>query len=475
MEQIFSEERIKPFRLVKYFTFSSLIVIFLGALVLSFLNTHWARRMMLEKSEEYAHLLIANLEHQVYLQFMIPVYLKYGKIQLSDGEQYEWMDQVVRRAIHSFKVDTVNIYDMDSVLIYSFDKTLIGKKRIGKAGYQYALEGRSTSKLIQRGNFAAIFLGFPKESKLITFSPMRAEQALSRISNPEPYGAVEIVQDLLKDDKAIVEVQTLVLITSGAVMGLLFLILRFVVKRGEEIIERRAQERLELKEQLSRAERLSSLGEMVASISHEIRNPLGIIRSSAALLKKKMANSGIDDSIPEIIVEESGRLNHIITDFLDFARPRTPNLALCRLDTVVEKNITFLASQIDEQGYSIRKHYPEEIPEIMADADLLYQAFLNLFINAMQAMPDGGEISVSINMSDHDTIQIHIEDSGKGISADVLGKVWDPFFTTKEKGTGLGLGIVKSIVDYHMGNIRIYNTDDNGARVTIELPVKQGA
>ena len=467
-----SEEKIKPFRLVKYFTFSSLIVIFIGTLVLSLINTHWARSMLLEKNEEYAHYLIANLNYQVFLQFMIPVALKYGKIQLSNKEQNEWMDRVVRGALHSFKVDTVNIYDMDSVLSYSYNKSLIGKKNMGGTAYQKALKGESTSRLIQRGNFPAIWLGIPEESKIITFAPFRTERALSRISG-EVFGVVEIVQDLSEDYRAIFRVQTLVVITCSVVMGILFLVLRFLVKRGETIIEKRAQERLKLKEKLSQAERLSSLGEMVAGISHEIRNPLGIIRSSAELLKKKMSNADPNNSIPEIIVEEAGRLNNIITDFLNYARPRTPNLMPCRVDSIFEKNITFLTPQIDEQGYTIKRRYQEYIPEIMADSDMLYQAFLNIVINAMQSMPGGGEITVAISLNEDSVIMVW-EDSGEGMPEDVLEKVWDPFFTTKEKGTGLGLGIVKNIIESHGGSIRIGNREARGTRVTVKLPVKQG-
>jgi two-component system sensor histidine kinase HydH len=474
MKTSYTEDRIRPFRLVKYFTFSSLIVILLGAVVLSFLNTYWARRMLLQKNEEYAQLLIANLNHQVYLQFLIPAAIKYrGNIRLSDKDQSERMDIVVRSALHGFEVDLVNIYDMENVLAYSYDVSLVGKKNIGGAGYHKALAGRSTSRLAQRGNFLAILLGIPKESRLITFSPLRAEQAISRISDPEIYGVVEIVQDLSEDYEAVFNVQILVIISSTLVMGLLFLVLRFVVKRGEEIIERRAQERLELKEQLNRAERLSSLGEMVASISHEIRNPLGIIRSSAELLKKKMSKLDAGNKIPEIIVEEAVRLNDIITDFLNFARPRIPNLTPCRVDNIVGKNISFLTPQIEVQGYAIQTYFQDNIPEIMADTDMLYQAFLNILINAMQAMPTGGNIFIYIRVA-NDKVMILFEDTGDGISSEILEKIWDPFFTTKDKGTGLGLGIVRNIIEQHGGIIQIHNREDGGARVTLELPLGQG-
>jgi signal transduction histidine kinase len=256
-------------------------------------------------------------------------------------------------------------------------------------------------------------------------------------------------------------------------MGALFLVLLYVVKRGEAIIEQRALERIRLKERLSHAEHLSSLGEMVAGISHEIRNPLGIIMSSSELLKKKMADYDPSNPIPNIIIEESSRLNNIITDFLNFAKPKTPTLTLCKIEDIIEKNITFLASQIKEEGYAIDKHYDNNLPEITADPDMLYQAFLNILINAMQAMPQRGKINVKICSSDN-AVEIFFEDQGEGIAEDILEKIWDPFFTTKSKGTGLGLGIVKNIIESHGGSVQISNRSVSGAKVTVKLPVEQG-
>jgi len=467
-----SEEKVKPFRLVKYFTFTSLTVIFIGTLLLSLLNTHLARTMQQKKSEEYAHLLIENLNHQVFLQFIIPVALKFGKIQLSNKKQFERMDKVVRSTLHSFKIDMVNIYDINNTISYSFDPSVIGKEDAGGKGYQDALSGKSTSKLFQRGHWVEILLGFPQHSKLITFAPLRAEQPLSRISGPV-LGVVEIVQDLTEDYKAIFSFQIRIISTCTVVMGALFLVLLFVVKRGEAIIEKRALERIRLKEQLSRAEHLSSLGEMVAGISHEIRNPLGIIMSSSELLKKKMADYDPSNPIPKIIIKESSRLNNIITDFLNFAKPKTPNLTLCKIKDIIEKNITFLESQIKEKGYIIDKHYDNNLPEITADSDMLYQAFLNILINAMQAMPQRGKINVQICSSDNE-VEIFFEDQGEGIAEDIMEKIWDPFFTTKAKGTGLGLGIVKNIIESHGGSVQIRNRSVSGARVTVRIPVEQG-
>ena len=467
------EERIKPFRLVKYFAFTGLIVIFLVTIILSLLNTHWVKSMQRKKSEDYAHVLIENLNHQVFLQFIIPVVMRDGKIQLSKREQFERMDNVVRSAMHSFKIETVNIYSMDNKISYSFDQILIGRQNYGGSGYLQARMGKWNSKLAQRGNFLQILLGFPKEVRLITFAPLRQESQVGKISG-RVLGVVEIVQDLSEDYKVIFGIQILVVITCTVLMGALFVVLVYVVKRGEGIIQKRAMERLRLKERLAHAERLSSMGEMAAGISHEIRNPLGIIRSSAELLKKKVAKVDPENNIPDIIVEEASRLNTIITDFINYAKPRSPNIAACRVEEVIEKNITFLEAQIKKQGYVIKKNYQNFLPEIMADGTMLYQSFLNILINAMQSMPEGGRILVEVSSGDH-LVTVHFDDEGQGIPNENLEKIWDPFFTTKEMGTGLGLGIVKNIVESHGGSIQIVNRPIRGTRVTIELPVKHKA
>ncbi len=178
---------------------------------------------------------------------------------------------------------------------------------------------------------------------------------------------------------------------------------------------------------------------MVAGISHEIRNPLGIIRSSAELLKKKVARLDPSNSIPDIIVEEAGRLNNIITEFLNFAKPREPNLTPSLVTDILGKNINFLEPQLNKQGHVVKKWYDEgAYTEILADPGMLYQAFLNLILNASQSMPfHGGKIHVEVKRDKIGGILVAIEDQGDGIPDDLLDKIWGPFFTTKEKGAGL--------------------------------------
>jgi two-component system sensor histidine kinase HydH len=195
------------------------------------------------KSEDYALLLIENLNHQVFLQFILPVGLKYGKIELRNQEQFERMDSVVRSTLHSFKVEMVNIYSKKDIIAYSFSPDLVGMENVGGAFYNGALEGNSSSKLVQNGSFWEILLGIPKEIKIVTFAPIRAEKPLSPISGPV-LGVVEIRQDLSSDYRKIFKFQVLVISTISIVMGILLLTLIYVVKRGEGIIEKRALERI---------------------------------------------------------------------------------------------------------------------------------------------------------------------------------------------------------------------------------------
>ncbi|TWI74123.1 phospho-acceptor domain-containing protein [Desulfobotulus alkaliphilus] len=463
----------QSFTLVKYFTLSSLILMFSGAIILSTLHTHLVRNLLIEKSEEYGNLLIENLNHQIFMQFLIPVYFQFGQIQLKDPEQFQRMDNVVRNTLHSFQADMVNIYDLDNVISYSFNTEIIGEKNLGGAGYEKAMQGESTTSFIQIGNQWEMLFRIPRVTRITTFAPLRMEDTTSSLSGPI-IGVVEIVQNVSEDYKKIFRLQLLVIMTSSLVMGFLFLILRSIVKHGERILEERNEEQLRLKEEVNRNRHLSALGEMTAAISHEIRNPLGIIRSSAELLQTKMNRLEPGNTIADIIVEESTRMNAIITDFLTYARPRSMSPGPCNVFDILNKNKLFLSNELKYGHFDLHIYCAPKVPGIIADPDMLYQAFLNLILNAMQAMPDGGKINISI-LNGPGSIHILFEDRGPGIQEHILDKIREPFFTTKEKGTGLGLGIVEKIIAAHGGKMEISNRQEGGVRVKISLPSTESA
>ncbi len=251
------------------------------------MNAHWVRNLLLEKSKEYNSLLIENLNHQIFLRFVAPVAFKYGEIKLREAEQNRLLDAVITSTLHSFHVEMVNIYGTDNIIGYSFDKNRIGKENAGGVMYEQAMQKRTSSKLIQKGNFLELLFWFPEETKIVTFAPLVQEMRLSRKMDKEVIGVIEIVRDISHDYQEIFKLQGMIVASCAGVMGLLFIILRFVVKHGEKIIEKRAEERLRLEEKLRKAEHLSAIGEMTAGVSHEIRNPLGIIKKLGPVDEKK--------------------------------------------------------------------------------------------------------------------------------------------------------------------------------------------
>ena len=209
--------------------------------------------------------------------------------------------------------------------------------------------------------------------------------------------------------------QYLVFGGSIVIMGLIFLALLLIVHKAEKVIEQRAKEQRELEDQLNLAERLAALGEMVAGVSHEIKNPLGIIRSTAELLGEMPDADDTQKRLSGVIKEESSRLNSIVTEFLDFARPQVPNLHECHLEKIIEKNLTFLRPELENKGITVNDNLNGRSLKLRADQELLYRALLNIFMNAIQSMKDGGTITVQVEEG-RNNYRIEIEDTGFGIS-----------------------------------------------------------
>lgn len=466
-------ETAKPFKLVKYFFLSSFIVMLIFAVSLTLIITQRSKEALLKKTEAFAVLLAENLNHQVFFNFILPIALQRKEVRLRDPEQFKQLDLIVRNTIHSFKIEKVNMYDPFNVVAYSTDRTLVGKKGLGGTDFKKAMVGKYTSRLISEEGFWKMSPGGGTPNrKLITTIPFRVEPA----SQPRSkiLGVFEITQDISVDYEAIIWDQYLMVLISIGLMLIMYLVLLFIVKRGEIIIERKAEEQKRLVDKLHQSERMATLGEMIASVSHEIKNPLGIIRSTADLLEKKVVKFDPQNQLASIIKEEADRLNRIVTEFLDFARPQTPRVHPVRIETILEKNLNFLEPELVRRSIRVQKNFRSGTQTIQADQDLLYRAFLNILLNAIQAMTDGGTIEVKVGY-DSRSAEIEIKDTGAGLSPEEEAKAFQPFFTTKEKGSGLGLPIVKNIIEAHKGSIRLVNSETGGATVLITLPRELGS
>lgn len=461
----------KPFQLVKYISFSSLAVILTSMIVFSGFLTQRAKAILIHKSEQYASLVAENLNHQVFFQFTLPTLIAEGEIRLSRENQYARLDRVVRNTIHGFTIQKVNIYNPEMILTYSTEPEKIGSKGNVHAVFERALQEESVSVL--QGETRS-FLGIKWTGgmrQLVTYFPMWEERPLS-VNKGKILGVFEIIQDMTDDYVSIYRFQFIVVLSCLILVGVMFVTILVLARRAERIIASRAAVQKKLEEQLHQSERLAVLGEMIAGVSHEIRNPLGIIRSSAELLNSRMENEK-QKKFTSIIVEEATRLNDILTEFLDFARPKNVRHNECDIESILEKNLSVIEPECQRRGIILEYNQGNAGARMLGDPDLLYRAFLNLLCNALQAMPKGGTLKVSSDMihePDAGSIQVSIQDTGMGIPHDIHKKIFNPFFTTREKGTGLGLAIVKSIIDGHQGEIEVESEEGKGTTITVRFP-----
>lgn len=225
-------------------------------------------------------------------------------------------------------------------------------------------------------------------------------------------------------------------------------------------------------EDLRRKERLAALGAMSAGMAHEIRNPLGIISSSAQLLAANLSASDSGAQLLGIIQEETSRLNQLIGAFLAFGRPATPQLQPCDLRELVARVLLHLRALAAERGVRLEGDDGSAPLSVQADPAMLQQVLLNLLLNALDASAAGGLVRVSLERRGGRVV-LGVSDQGCGIPEELQSRIFDPFFTTKDQGTGLGLATAYKIVESHGGDLRVTSHAGAGSTFTVDLPATE--
>ena len=251
------------------------------------------------------------------------------------------------------------------------------------------------------------------------------------------------------------------------------------VIRGIILIFQDITKMVQMEERVRRQERLATVGSLAAGIAHEIRNPLASLSGSIQVLQGELNLQGDNKQLMDIVVRETDRLNTIISEFLEYARPKATQSESVMLSWVLAETITLLKNSRElAEGVSIRCDVDSKL-SIRGDAQRLRQVFWNLLINACQAMPGGGEIAINAFPASREEsvslCEIVVADTGQGIAEEHLDKIFDPFFTTKIGGTGLGLAIVYRIVEDHGGAVSVETKAGKGTKFRILLPLSENA
>ena len=464
--------------IARFISWLSLLLIVTSSIILSLFVSSNIRSSLLDSQKEYALLLAENMNKQIFRRFSLPVAAAKGKISLSEKDQYDHLDEVIGSLMHGLRIESIRIYNPEAVM-YSQNRDEFQSKTLAGKGVERVFAGAPydfdlTSNIpYWRASF---MLDIPDGSFVLkTVYPLTIDQELAKfIQFPDEkqiLGALEIVQDVTSHYRIAIRAQRLILFGFIISTFVLFYLIQFVARRAENIIRERMEQNRKLEDELHQNERLAAMGRMVASIAHEIRNPLGVIKSSSEFLLRKNGDNP-NKPLIEAVYDESRRLEVIVNDFLDFARPRTPGNAPVDPVSVINKARMFLTSSLDSQGVAVETQGDPGIL-ISGDSDLLYRAFYNIIVNAQQAMNGPGKITAKCFERDG-KVTVEFLDTGPGFKEEHITKVLDPFFTTKETGTGLGLSIVNNIVVSHKGSLSIKNAQGGGADIVMTFPKYDG-
>lgn len=224
----------------------------------------------------------------------------------------------------------------------------------------------------------------------------------------------------------------------------------------------------ELPEKARRSQNLATLGELAAGLAHEVRNPLAGMLTGAQLIARRLGEDDPCREYANLILEEGQRLEDLLRSLLDFARPSRTNFTESSLSEILDRALSLIKPLIQAQKIQVRRHYASTVGEILADRQGLLQVFLNLMLNAVQAMPHGGTLYV-LTMPDGDGVRVEIKDTGEGIPPDRVARIFDPFFTTKPEGTGLGLTLSLKIISEHGGKVTVNSEPGAGTSFVIHL------
>ena len=351
-----------------------------------------------------------------------------------------------------------------------------------------AATGEASSKLAK--DHAVVHLdGVPRPIDVVeTYVPLRATREGQII------GVMELYRDIAEDVAVQVDdTKSMVLWTTIAAMGALFLVLvgfvviadvsilksrrreLAVVEDANRTLEARVQERTqeleEAQDQVVRSEKLAAIGQLAGGVAHDLRNPLGAINNAIYYLKKRLGTTDIAQSNPrigqflQIAEEEVEHSNQIISDLMSFARVGVSSLSPTNLGEAVSNALSTM--EIRDNVHVINQ-LDSDLPEVMGDGEQLYRVFINLAGNAQDAMPDGGELTISTREVDG-YAEVAFQDTGVGISEEDMKKIFEPLFTTKTKGTGLGLAVCQQIVAKHGGTIQVSSTPGEGSTFTVRL------
>jgi len=387
--------------------------------------------------------------------------------------------------VDSYQKSAFSLDDLDLLMVFASHTSVVIES--ARLYGQVMTEKNYTSNILESSPNGIITID---ENKRIRALNRKTEEILGikrknildkKISEVFKEGEILEVLSSTIDDQRIIENQELTFSRqdgSNAILGLSSSAMKMDEKGVPAMIItiRDLTESKQTEMLIRRMDRLSSLGQLSAGIAHEIRNPLASINFNVQLLSKKFLLDRAAEGILSDTFEGIERIKVLVKRILDFTKTGSPSFKKGNIHNIINDSIALIEPQIKKRKVEIKKYFSDDIPDVVFDPHQIQQTFVNLFLNAAEAMENGGDIEIRSSLEkrkyDMKRLTISITDSGKGIQKEDLSKIFDPFFTTKTEGTGLGLSIVHKIMEQHDALIEVKSKENKGTTFTLRFPVK---
>jgi two-component system sensor histidine kinase HydH len=245
-------------------------------------------------------------------------------------------------------------------------------------------------------------------------------------------------------------------------------------RRATALLRAQTEEMAAARARLAQSEKLAALGQLAATVAHEVRNPLGVMRSAAQTLTETLPAGHESAQASTFIITEIDRLANVVNSLLAFARPLQLDARPVRANELFDRALLLARDELDAKRLRIERHTASGVPAVRADPDLLSQVLIGLLANAAEAAPPGSRITLDADVADG-AVRLSVTDCGPGIAPELRGRIFEPFFTTRPRGTGLGLAIARQIIEAHGGRIDAAAAAGGGARFIITLPAARDA
>lgn len=444
-----------PINLLKWFSLLSLICIGLVSIVTSILLSRFLTFNMLQRDAQVS---LEFLQNAAQIQNAIP-FFRDERPASKDVEEFFHQIALIPDVLRA------NVYSLDRKLVWSSDPELIGQ-RFPDANEELdeALQGELKIETGVTGKekypkAEHVFLGRGSTVDFVeNYFPIRDPKTSQVVAVAELYRIPRALFETIHAGQRLIWIDSII----GALF--LYLSLFWIVRRAD--LTMRQQQR-----RLVESETLAAVGEMAGAVAHGIRNPLASIRSSAELMQVDSGES-VHESARDI-VNEVDRLESWVRDLLTYSQPDQGALEQLQLEPLIAESLSTYKKEMERRSVRLSTDFREPLPSVKADSALLVQVFNSLFSNALEAMPNGGDLTVSgrLNKAGH-SVELAVHDTGVGIPTDQIDKVFVPFYTTKRKGLGVGLPLVKRVIERMGGSIGIASEVGKGTAVTIKLPLE---